>query len=532
VARIIGGGSGTSWASAPAGKRARVRASARIGLYVITCLAAAACARTRRTPDDTLVFLLEAQVKELDPRFLSGSNEEKLSRLVAPGLTSVDQASLEPRMELASEITPVDELTWTVTLRDDARFPDGDAVTAADVVWTYRTILDRKNRSGYFQQYDERFAAVEEISPRQVRFRLKKPLGTFVTDLEMGILSAKAGRAGHVVGAGPYALVSLEPEEVLLERNPHYHGGLPPTRFLRFKVLVDQNARLTMLIGGSADLSQNTVRLDQVGIVAARERLKISSSRGAVLRYLLMRNDAPHLSDWRVRRAIAFAVDRQKLIARKLGGHAVVATGLIPPGHWAYSDDIERFDHDPEAARRLLDEAGLADPEGPAPRFRLSFKVENDSFRLAIARSIAQDLRAVGIEVDIRSFEFATLFTDLKSGLYELAMMQTSMIVEPDMYYHHFHSARIPTKEFPNLANRWRYRSAEADELIERGRRTAGREARREIYARLQKLLSHDMPIVPLWHEDNVAVMNVDVDGYEVLPNARLAALSRAAKKR
>ena len=529
---MIGGGSGTSWARAASGRASIAARAARIGLYVITCLAAVACARTRRTPDDTLVYLLDSQIKELDPRFLSGSNEEKLSRLIAPGLTSVDQASLEPRLELASAVTQVDELTWVVTLREDARFPDGTALSADDVVWTYRTILDRKNRSSYFQQYDERLTAVEEISPREVRFRLKKPLGTFVTDLEMGVLSARAGREGKLVGAGAYALVSLEPEEVLFERNPHHYGGPAPTRYVRFKVLPDQNARLTMLIGGSADLSQNTVRLDQVGIVAERPRLKIESSRGAVLRYLLMRNDAPYLSDARVRRAIAMAVDRRKLIEKKLGGHAVLATGLIAPGHWAYSADVEPFDHDPDAARRLLDEAGFPDPPGPAPRFTLSFKVENDSFRLAIARSIAQDLRAVGIECEIRSFEFATFFTDLKKGLYELAMMQTSMIVEPDMYYHHFHSSRIPTPEFPNLANRWRYRSAEADELIERGRRTAGRDERRAIYGRLQKLLSHDMPIVPLWHEDNVAVLNVDVDGYEVLPNARLMALGHTVKRR
>jgi peptide/nickel transport system substrate-binding protein len=512
--------------------RRNIAARARIAVYVITCLAAVACSRTRRTPDDTLVYLLDAQVKELDPRFLSGSNEEKLSRLLAPGLTSVDQDSLEPRLELAAAIDRVDDLTWLVTLREDVRFPDGTPLTAEDVAWTYRTVLDRKNKSSYFQQYDERFTAVEVVTPKQVRFRLKKPLGTFVTDLDFGILSAEQGQRGHVVGAGPYQLVSLEPEEVRFERNPHYFGGPVPSRYVDFKVLTDQNARLTMLIGGSADLSQNTVRLDQVEIVAARPRLKIERSRSAVLRYLLMRNDAPYLSDQRVRRAIALAIDRQKLVDKKLDGQAVVATGLIPPGHWAYSADIERFDFDPAAAKRLLDEAGYPDPDGPAPRFTLSFKVENDSFRLAIARSIAQDLRAVGIECDLRSFEFATFFTDLKKGLYELAMMQTAMIVEPDMYFPHFHSSRIPTPEFPNMANRWRYRSAEADELIERGRRTSGRDARREIYGRLQRLMSHDMPIVPLWHEDNVAVLNRDVEGYDVLPNARLAALARTAKKR
>jgi peptide/nickel transport system substrate-binding protein len=213
-------------------------------------------------------------------------------------------------------------------------------------------------------------------------------------------------------------------------------------------------------------------------------------------------------------------------------GRAVPATGLLPPGHWAYSADVEAFDHDPAEARALLDQAGFLDPPGPAPRFRLVFKVWADSFRVSTARSIVRDLGAVGIEVEIRTFEFATYFADIKKGLYELAMMQTAEIVEPDMYFHHFHSSRIPSPEFPNAGNRWRYHSAEADALIEEGRRTAARDARRAIYGRLQRLVSHDMPIVPLWHEDNVAIVNREVFGYQVLPNARLAALPLVTKPR
>jgi peptide/nickel transport system substrate-binding protein len=98
------------------------------------------------------------------------------------------------------------------------------------------------------------------------------------------------------------------------------------------------------------------------------------------------------------------------------------------------------------------------------------------------------------------------------------------------MYFHHFHSSRIPSPEQPDLANRWRYHSPAADALIERGRRTLDRVARRAVYAELQRVVAEDVPIVPLWHEDNVALRNRSVRGFEVLPNARIPSLARTTK--
>ena len=101
---------------------------------------------------------------------------------------------------------------------------------------------------------------------------------------------------------------------------------------------------------------------------------------------------------------------------------------------------------------------------------------------------------------------------------------------EPDWYFTYFHSSRVPSAADPGAHNRWRYRSAAIDTLVERGRAEADREARRAIYGEVQAILADELPIIPLWHEDNVAVMNVDLDGFVLLPNARLSGLARASK--
>lgn len=498
-------------------------------------------ARARRTPDHTLVMLLESEIRDLDPRFGIGSNDVKLSRLIAPGLTSVNQPSLEPRPELAERIEQRDERTWDVVLREGLRFSDGTPVTAEDVVYSFASVLDPDMGSLYRSGFEDRFARVEALDPRRVRFHLQKPLATFLTDLDFGIVSATAARrsprgrfpGGEVVGAGPYRVARLDSDRLVLERSPHYHGPAPRMPFIEIRTVRDASARALMLVGGSADLAQNAIRLDLVDAVAGRARVKIESGPSAILTYLMMQGEDPVLADVRVRRAIAHAIDRARIVDIKLGGRAVLATGLLPPSHWAYEPDVERYGHDPARAMALLDEAGYPDPDGPggAPRLRLAYKTSADQFRLAMARIIAAQLGEVGIEVEVRAFEFGTFFNDIKQGNYQIATMQTAAITEPDYYYAYFHSSRIPTPEDPHTTNRWRYRSPRIDALTEAGRSIADRDRRLEIYSEVQKILARDLPVVPLWHEHNVAVMNVGVDGYDILPHAGLSGLATAHKR-
>lgn len=501
--------------------------------------AAVSCKRTRRTPDDTIVVLIPNLIRDMDPRFALTNYDVKLSRLVAVGLTTVDRENLEPALALAESIEPAGELAYRVVLRPDAKFSTGRPVTAEDVRFTFESVLSSSLGSLYRRSFAERFDRFEVVSEREVVIHLKKPVATLMSDLDFGIISAAdAGEDGKyargmVVGAGPYRIASVSGDRAVLERNPHYYGPAPETAKLLVRVVRDSNARTLMLVGGSADFTQNSIRVDVVDVVAARERLHLVAGPSAILTYLMMQNEDPILDDVRVRKAIAHAIDRKRIIEAKMGGRAVLATGLLPPSHWAYEGEVSRYDYDPVKARALLDAAGFPDPDGPGgePRMRLSYKTSADQFRLVLARIIAAQLGEVGIEVDVRSFEFGTFFADIKRGNFQLASMQTADITEPDYYYTYFHSERIPTPEELHLHNRWRYRDARVDALTIAGRQEMDRERRKTIYAEVQKILAAELPIVPLWHEDNLALMNVDVGGYRVFPNARFAGLAFVSKR-
>jgi peptide/nickel transport system substrate-binding protein len=365
-----------------------------------------------------------------------------------------------------------------------------------------------------------------------VRFQLVAPLGTFVTDITYGVLSFHDTPPGEchpprVIGAGPYALAELTGDHALLDANPY---ALAPAsvphvdiRFVR-----DASARLIMLVGGSVDVLQNTARADLVDDIANEPRVALATAPSLLLTYLMFNNDAPPLGDVRVRQAIALAIDREAIVRAELAGRAVLATGLLAPMHWAYEPDVPRWPHDPARAEALLDAAGLL-RGADGVRAHLVYKTSSDAFRIAIAHLIARQLADVGLDVEVRAFEFATFFADIKRGNYELATMQTTPITEPDFYHFYFHSTHIPDAHDPDGGNRWRYRNPEIDRLTEAGRREQDPTRRKAIYADVQRIIARDVPIVPLWHEDNVVLTNALVQGYAINAVAGFSGLAQAS---
>jgi len=496
-----------------------------ITLAVIAC---ACTVRTRRTPDDTLVLAIETPMRAPDPRFTLSSYDTTLSHLVAPGLFAVDTPSMEPRFDLATAFDRVDDLTWDATLHDGVRFSDGSLLTATDVAKTFMYVLDPDTDSVYQKNLSVRFISVEALDPLHVRFHLRAPLATIRGDLEFGIVSFHDGGKrkldGRVIGAGPYLIRELTSTHVLLDTNPYYFGDKPHVPHVEIRFVRDAAARILMLVGGSADLVQNGVRLDLVDEIAERPRIHVQSAPSAILSYLMMNNDDPVLRDVRVRKAIAYALDRKAIIESKFEGRAVLATGLLPPSHWAYEGNVTRYPHDVARAKQLLADAGVS-------HLHLIYKTSSDAFRVAVARVIASQLAEIGIEVEVHSFEFGTFFADVKKGNYQLASMQTNAITSADWYYTYFNSTRIPDAHDPDANNRWRYRNADVDRWTVAARGELDPVKQKALYAQVQRQVAEDVPVVPLWHEDNVVLSNVTVENFRIIPTGRLGGLVAVDKR-
>ncbi len=528
-------------ASSARAARQRLRGTSLLSLWGATLLlllvTAGAC-RTRLSPDE-LVVLTETAAQTIDPRFCVGAYDFKLSRLVFAPLVSVDDEAVEPKMELAESVRPDGERRWLVALRD-ARFSDGRRVTAADVAYTIEQLRDPAVGS----RLRDRFATdglerVEIVDDLHLVFHLSHPHAPFITDLDFGIFARPVGGAAASrelpIGAGAFVFVSREGETFRFVGNAHYFGGAPRVHALTVRTIRDDNSRLLALVGGSADLTQNTISPLLVSAVEAQPQLRVLSARSSVYSYLGLNLEDPILRDVRVRRAIAMAIDRAQIVRTKLRGRAALATGLLPRFHWAYAGPplVKDIAFDPAGARRLLDEAGYPDPDGdgPLPRMTLVYKTSSNKFRVAIARVIAAMLADVGIAVELRANEFSTFFADIKAGNFQLFSMQIPEIAEPDLYTNFFSSSRIPTREHPDAGgNRVRYRNPELDRLLDAGRRELDRDRRRALYAEVQKTLAEDLPVISLWHEDNIVAMRKEVRDYTLLPTAQLTGLARVVK--
>lgn len=476
-------------------------------------------------------MLLPRDIIDLDPRFVSDAFGHKVSRLIFASLVRIEPQTLETVPDLAERVELLSSTRYRAHLRDGLRFSDGSVLDSADVVATFRGILDPKLQSRYSATY-ARIRRVEARDRLTVDFELDGPHATFLTDLEIPIVREedshtrmKNGPGALPVGSGPYVLVRREVGRLELRANRHWYAGRPKHERVRMLVVRDDNTRALRLLAGAADLAINAVPPGLIPLFTREQGFEVAAATGINTIYLGINTQAPALRDVRVRQALAYAIDRPALIEAKLGGRGEIARSFIPPGHWAYAADTRRYDHDEAKSRALLDAAGLP-AHDDRPRLRLSLRCGSDRFRISIARAIVAMFADVGVQVDVMPMETATLIADLDRGQFELTMLQLPELIEPHVLYWWFGRDRIPGPGREG-ANRWRFTDAALEIALERGRSHVDRADRTAAYHDVQHMLADMLPVIPLWHEHVVAVRGPNARGVVAPRDGRFSTLAR-----
>lgn len=494
-----------------AGKGWRIRAALAACLAALLLLGCTG----EPIPQGYVRLALEADPLNLDPRLAIDAASVRLHQLLYNGLLRLDEHG-RLACDLADSWRLEGGRVYVVQLKPGVRFHDGRALSAADVVHTYRSILDpglaSPRREGL-----SRLAAVEAVGPLTVRFTLSEPHAPFADELMQPIVPQGAGKefGAAPVGTGPFRLVRwLRGERLELAAFPQHFSGAPRIAGLAIRIIPDDTTRVLELERGGLDLVQNLVGPDLVPRLAANPRLKVLKHPGSIYCYLGFNLEDPVLGRPLVRRAIAHALDRQAMIGHLLKGLARPADSLLPEGHWAHEPNLPRYPYDPALAERLLDRAGL--PRGPEGwRFALLYKTTQMDMSKRKAELIQNQLARVGIRVEVRSYEWATFFADVQRGSFQLYSLDWVGLSDPDILRYLFHSSQVP----PHGANRGRYRNAQVDRLLEEGRRTLDTDERRAIYGRVQRLLAADLPYLSLWHYTNVVVMSRSLSGFTPYPD-------------
>ncbi|HUR37411.1 MAG TPA: ABC transporter substrate-binding protein [Terriglobales bacterium] len=481
----------------------------------------------RDVPADTLVMIIESSPANLDPRVGTDAQSERIGKLIFDSLVKRDDHfNLQPW--LAERWEAPDPLTYVFHLRKDVRFHNGAALTSRDVKWTYDSVMSGSVISAKASTF-KFVQSIEAPDPYTVVFRLREPYATLlwnVSDGAMAIVPYGSDKDFNktLIGSGPFKFVrAVQDSEVLIERNDDYWGTKPKIAKVRFAVVPDVTTRALELRKGSVDLAINALSADMVVALRKEPQLEVQTRPGTVYNYLAFNLRDPILKDVRVRQALAYAVDRQKIIHYLWRDLAQPAPSILPPLHWAFAQDVHQYPHDPAKANQILDAAGYAKKDGV--RFRLTMKTSTEETTRLLAAVLQQELREVGIALDIRSFEFATFYSDVVKGAFQLYSLRwIGGNEDPDIFEHVFHSASFP----PKRANRSYYVNPAVDALIDRGRAEMDQTKRRQIYVEVQKIVAEDVPYINLYYLDNVVVHSRRVKNIQMTPSGNYDFLQTA----
>ena len=457
-------------------------------------------------PDaNTLVMIIESSPTNLDPRVGIDAFSERIDTLVFDDLLSRgDDLNVAPGLAERWEVP--DPVTFVFHLHRGAKFHNGRPVTSHDVKWTFDSLLQGKIRSTKAAAY--RFVDhIEAPDDGTVVFHMKEQDSTLlwnVSDDSIGIVPEGSGdeMTRHPIGSGPFKFVSAETDrEVILARNDDYWGEKAKLARVRFAVVPDATTEALELRKGSGDIAINSLTPDTVLTLARDPNLLVDRSPGTRLAYLGFNVRDPILADSRVRQAIAYALDRRPMIEYLWRGQAQPARSVLPPQSWAFNGNVPAYDHDLDKANHLLDAAGYAVVNGV--RFHITMKTSTDENTRLMVAVMQQQLREVGIALDIRSFEFATFFADVQHGAFQMyGLRWIGGNEDPDIFEYAFDSAKFP----PNGANRVYYSNPKVDALIDKARREIDPQLRKPLYDEVQRIVADDLPYINLWYLDNVLV--------------------------
>lgn len=445
-----------------------------------------ACGQQQSNQQHEIRMAVAQPVINLDPRYATDAASARVNRLLYQSLIQFD-SHFQPQAQLANwrQISPQEYLFTLIS--SPTKFHDGMPLSAADVAATYQSM--QQIASPLSAEFAN-IAQVQAVDSQHVRFVLKQPDPDFVAKLIIGILPASLIKAGHdfnqqPIGSGPLRFVRHD-ASLLLQR-------VADGQFIRLMEIKDPTVRVLKLMHSEVDILQGDLPPELVSYLNKQSGVKISVSEGANYSYLGLNLRDQTLRMPLVRQALAYAIDTQKIVRYGLVPGSRAATAILPPQHWAGNAQLTPYPYRPEYAKTLLKQAGVELP------LRLEYKTSSDPQRLRLATMLQAQMRAAGIQLNIKSHDWGTFFGDIQQGHFQMYGLTWVGIKTPDIYDKAFATSAIPPQGF----NRGHYQDDTLDKLLQQ----------RDWPAVTQRI-HQQLPYIPLWYEGQVVALRDGVEGF------------------
>ena len=505
--------------------------SKKIGLLLLSSvLFLSACKKkSDEKSQKTITVAIQSAPVTLDPRRATDAYGMRFANLLFSSLVKVGS-----KLDIvgdAAESWTYKDLTYTFNLKPGLRFSNGDWVEPEDILFSFKEYQNPSNvfhrsykdikkvESEFINNTGERLFSERQL---QVRLHLKEFSATLLADLPiLKILPRKVVKkfgkdfGENIVGSGSFSLVSQSPSEIILKSVKDHAWDSPKIDGVTFKVIKDKNTLFLKTIKGDVDISQSQMPLDKVRSLKTRSHLTTVIAPGVSMAYLIFNLKHKLLQNHEVRKAIAMSINRLPIIEHKFHNLSSAATSILSPSSLYHAKTMKNPDFNPEEAKKILSKYDLS-------KNKLVFKTTNDPAVVEVAKILSQQLRKVGFNIQIQSFEWGTYYQDVKSGRFEMAIMNWVGAIDPDIYRTAFHS-----KNFPPGRNRGFYSNTKVDKLLEEGIRIEDIKKRIDHYTEIQTLIMNDLPTLPLWYPKQVAVINQRVKNYFLPANGDYRSLTQ-----
>ncbi len=493
-----------------------------LGLF--SCSFLIGCTSKQPPLEKTFRIAWENIPRTPDPRYSVDADSQYLGDFIHCSLFSYGPLG-EIKYQLASAVHWTDPKTVEITIQSGFRFSNGKGVTASDVQANFEYLRGDPADPTPMKSNFKDVAQIEVLAPNKVRFRLSKTNGEFLNFLSVGILpreQASGPRIGdpkQVIGCGHFGIDEWTVDHIQLKRK--VENSKSDVDYIRIEIVKDETTRLLKLRNSELDLVQNSTNRDQLTKITEYPHLRLMKRPGLNTTYLAFQYADPTLKVKKVRRAIAHAIDRQKIIDHLLQSWAIPAATILTPTDLYYNKTLKQVEFNPAISKKLLDEAGfpMRGQNKKEPRF--SLKLKTTAPRILLAHAIADDLSKVGIALEVESSDWGKFKGDVDQGSAQLWTLNWIGFRGPDIYRFAFSTDSTP----PNGANRGRVSNSKLDTLLDQGHQEVDFQKRKAIYDQIQEFVQEEVPYVFLWHEEQYAILNKRVKNYEPYVDGRLISI-------
>lgn len=496
------------------------------------------------TGTGALVFGSGGQPVNLEPGNITDTNSSAVQRQIYDRLLEFKPGTTELRPSLATSWSADrDGKVWTFKLRTGVKFHDGTDFNAGAVKFNVERWWDPKHPHGYrnagktYEIWPQLFGGfkgnpksllqdIKVADNYTIQFTLKQPFAAFPAAIGSGYFGIaspaaiqKAGASygtpsSLAVGTGPFIFKEWRTgDRILLEKNPSYwQPGLPKTNQLLIRFITDPAARLAQLRAGQVDFTVD-LSPDQMPEIQRDPNLEAIPRPSLNFGYLALNPSYKPLSDVRVRKAIALAINKKAIVQAFWGTLGISDSHFTPPSlNWAQSAKISDYEHSPQKAKQLLAEAGY--PNGfdlelwYMPVSRPYFPTPKP-----IAEAFAADLSSIGIRVSLKTKDWAAYLADRnKAPGYQAFMLGwTGDYGDPDNFYYP-HVGPGSTQDLGGWKN------DRLLKLLDSGRATGDSAARAKIYAEVDEILHREVVRLPVVHSQPLLAKRKNISGWVPSP--------------